>query len=257
MMAGDGNMDSDLFERRMRELEYFHALRLLPGTWTVVRVDGRGFSRFTEQGFEKPFDSRFHDLMVSTATTLLQELNALYAYTESDEISVLCPRAWDMFDRELEKIVSVTAGIASAAFTHAAATPAHFDSRVWLGADAARVADYFRWRETDALRCALNGWCYWTLRQAGRTVRQATAALDGRSVASKRALLLEHGITFDDLPAWQRRGSGLYWEEYQKEGYNPVRDERVVTTRRRVKVDRDLPAGDEYGVFIGRFLDPM
>ncbi len=248
-------MDSDLFERRMRELEYFHALRLLPGTWTVVRVDGRGFSRVTEQAFEKPFDPRFHQLMVGTATTLLQELNALYAYTESDEISVLCPRAWDMFDRELEKIVSVTAGIASAAFTHAAATPAHFDSRIWLGADAAQAADYFRWRETDALRCALNGWCYWTLRKAGRTVRQATAALDGQSVAAKRALLLEHGIAFDDLPAWQRRGTGLYWEEYQKEGYNPVRDERVVTTRRRVKVDRDLPAGDEYGAFLGRFLD--
>ncbi|MEP0832344.1 tRNA(His) guanylyltransferase Thg1 family protein [Microcoleus sp. AS-A8] len=41
-------MDSDRFEQKMRSLEYFHSLRLLPGAWVVIRVDGRGFSRFTD-----------------------------------------------------------------------------------------------------------------------------------------------------------------------------------------------------------------
>src|SRR5207249_1656476 len=67
------------------------------------------------------------------------------------------------FDRKLEKVVSLSAGIASAAFTQACGVPVHFDSRVWLGADAALVVDYFRWRQADAARCALHGWCYWTL----------------------------------------------------------------------------------------------
>src|SRR5579864_8444299 len=169
----------------MREHEYFHALRLLPGTWAVVRVDGRGFSRLTQSGFEKPFDLRFHDLMVSTARALLEEMHGLYAYTESDEISVLLGREWDLFDRELEKLVSVSAGIASASFTHAAGTPAHFDSRVWLGTDVAEVVDYFRWRQADAARCALNGWCYWTLRNAGQSMRAATKVLEGQAVAAK------------------------------------------------------------------------
>ena len=31
-------------DAKMRALEYFHGLRLLPGAWTVLRVDGRGFS---------------------------------------------------------------------------------------------------------------------------------------------------------------------------------------------------------------------
>jgi tRNA(His) guanylyltransferase len=35
-------MDNDEFEKRMRELEYFHGLRALPGAWVVIRVDGRG-----------------------------------------------------------------------------------------------------------------------------------------------------------------------------------------------------------------------
>src|SRR3712207_4454510 len=57
-------MTPEEFEHRMRELEYFHSVRLLPGVWTVIRVDGRGFSRFTESRFEKPFDPRMRDLMV-------------------------------------------------------------------------------------------------------------------------------------------------------------------------------------------------
>ena len=34
-------MDNNTFDNRMRELEYFHNLRLLPGAWVLVRVDGR------------------------------------------------------------------------------------------------------------------------------------------------------------------------------------------------------------------------
>jgi tRNA(His) guanylyltransferase len=151
-------MNSDTFEARMRALEYFHSLRVLPGAWIVIRVDGHGFSRFTATGFEKPFDPRFHELMTRTAGALLDGLGGLYAYTESDEISVLVPRAWDLFSREVEKIVSLSAGLASATFTHGAGTPAHFDSRLWVGVDAQQVVDYFRWRQADAARCALIGW---------------------------------------------------------------------------------------------------
>ena len=243
-------MDSDRFEAYMREFEYYHALRLLPDTWTVIRVDGRGFSRLTASGFDKPFDPRFHDLMVRTAAALLEELHGLYAYTESDEISILFPRDWDLFDRELEKLVSVSAGLASAAFTHAHGSVAHFDSRVWLGPAASHVTDYFKWRMADAARCALNGWAYWTLRQEGQSARKATHALDGLSASAKHELLFARGINFAELPLWQRRGTGLYWETYEKEGYNPVKNETVVTTRRRVVVDRELPLGEEYDALI-------
>jgi len=57
----------DDFEKRMRAQECFHALRVLPGTWPVLRLDGRGFSRLTQARFEKPFDIRFHELMCATA----------------------------------------------------------------------------------------------------------------------------------------------------------------------------------------------
>ena len=248
-------MDSDTFEKQMRSLEYFHSLRVLPGAWTVIRVDGRSFSRFTESRFEKPFDIQFHNLMVQTAKALLEELQGIYAYTESDEISILLPQNWDLFDRSWEKIVSVSASIASATFTHAAQTIVQFDSRVWLAANKSQVVDYFNWRQADATRCALNGWCYWTLRKAGESVGKATSTLEGKSVGFKNELLFQHGINFNDLLAWQRRGTGLYWEIYEKEGYNPIEKKAVVTKRRRIKVDEELPMKEAYGEFISRFLD--
>jgi tRNA(His) 5'-end guanylyltransferase len=247
-------MQKPSLEDRMREREYFHGLRILPGAWAVVRVDGRGFTRFTAERFEKPFDPRFRDLMVGAARALLVELQGLYAYTESDEISLLLPPTWDLFDREVEKLVSLSAGIASSAFTHAAGAPAHFDSRIWLGTDTEAVIDYFRWRQEDAVRCALNGWCYWTLRRAGQSVRRATTALEGQSVAFKNELLFQHGINFNALPAWQRRGIALYWESYEKTGYNPKEGRAVTAVRRRVKVDADLPMKEEYAARIERIL---
>ncbi len=248
-------VDNDAFEKQMRSLEYFHSLRLLPGAWVVIRVDGRGFSRFTQSKFEKPFDPEFHRVMVRAASALLEGLHGIYAYTESDEISVLFPPNWDLFDRSLEKVVSISASIASSTFTHAYGSIVNFDSRVWLGVDKSQVVDYFRWRQADATRCALNGWCYWTLRKAGETAAKATAMLDGRSVAFKNELLFQHGINFNELPTWQRRGVGLYWEEYEKSGYNPVQAKDVVVKRRQVKVDEELPMKEAYEEFISHFLD--
>jgi tRNA(His) 5'-end guanylyltransferase len=245
-------MRPDAFESRMRRLEWFHSLRFPPGAWVVLRLDGRGFSRFTGARFEKPFDPQFHAWMVEAARAVLEDLQGLYAYTESDEISVLFPRDWDLFDRELEKAVSLSAGLAGAAFALACGARVAFDSRALLCAEDEQVVDYFRWRQADAARCALNGWCYWTLRKAGRSVAEATSALQGQGVAGKNELLFRHGINFNELPLWQRRGTGLYWETYPWEGYNPKLGEKVMTTRRRVKVDQELPTGAEYADFIGR-----
>lgn len=247
-------MRPDDFDAELRRLELYHTLRVVPDAWAVLRVDGRSFSRFTESRFDKPFDPRMSALMRTTAEALLVELGGLYAYTESDEISVLLARDFDLFDRELEKLVSISAAIASSTFSLAAGERACFDSRVWVGVTDQRVVDYFLWRQADATRCALNGWCYWTLRKEGQTVAQATAALEGQSVGWKNELLFQRGINFNELPAWQRRGVGLRWETYDKPAVNPKTGEEVTAQRRRVAVVDELPMKEEYARWLRGLL---
>jgi tRNA(His) 5'-end guanylyltransferase len=239
-------MNPQTFERRMRALECFHSLRVLPGAWPVVRVDGRSFSRLTERRFGKPFDERFSALMTGAAEALLTELGGLFAYTESDEISVLLPRETTLFDREVEKLVSISAAVAAGVFSIGLGAPVQFDARIWVGASRELVLDYFRWRQADAGRCALNGWAYWTLRREGRSVDEATKALLGASVADKNELLFQRGVNFDDLPAWQKRGTGIYWEAFERAGWNPEAGITTTTRRRRLRIDRELPLGAAY-----------
>lgn len=244
-------MNSDLFESTMRDREWFHGLRVPAGMWTVLRLDGRSFTRMTANAaFEKPFDEHFASLMVATADALLREFDGLYAYTESDEISILLPPAFDLFDREVEKLVSVSAALAAATFTHRHGEIVQFDSRLWIGAGQADVVDYFSWRAADAVRNGLNAWAYWTLRKEGMSSGAATSKLKGLDVAAKNELLFERGINFNEVPTWQRRGVGLWWETYTKAGFDPIRQVETQVQRRRVRTEKDLPAGDAYRALV-------
>ena len=237
-------------DKRMRALEIFHCLKAPPESWLILRIVGRSFSKMTEDRFEKPFDLTFHDHMVETARALLVEFQGRYGYTESDEISILLPPTWDLFDREVEKIVSVSASIAGATFSLRIQEPVQFDSRIWVGPGEEVLVDYFRWRQADASRCALNGWTYWALRKSGIEARSATERMEGMSVGDKNELLFQLGINFNDVPQWQRRGTGLFFETHEKEGMDPRSGRTTVTTRRRVHVDEELPMKDGYGEYL-------
>jgi hypothetical protein len=47
----------------------------------------------------------------------------------------------------------------------------------------------------------------------------------------------------------------VYWEKYDKPGYNPIEGKEVVAVRRRLKVDEELPMKEEYKEFIYQFLN--
>jgi tRNA(His) 5'-end guanylyltransferase len=54
----------------------------------IIRLDGHCFSKRT-RGFSKPFDNRFADCMIKTATDLLSMWHPSTAYTHSDEITLI------------------------------------------------------------------------------------------------------------------------------------------------------------------------
>jgi len=244
----------DDLDALMRAGESYHNVRVPLGCYIVVRVDGRSFTRLTNEEYERPFDLAFHQAMVGTARTLLTDLGGIFTCAHSDEISVLLPHTWDNFDREVEKTVSIAAGTASARFTLSTQRFGAFDGRLWIGATDEQVVDYFRWRQADSLRGALNSMPYWALRRDGKNERQATAALHKQGVAFKNDLLFNYGINFNEMPVWQRRGTVLYWELYEKVGHNPITKEDVIAVRRRVRTDDEPPAGEAYGSLIRSLL---
>jgi len=69
--------------------------------------------------------------------------------------------------------------------------------------------------------------------------------------------LWQRGINFNNVPLWQRRGIGLYWQAHQKTGTNPLTGETVSTTRRGLKTDLELPMRDEYGAFVRNLIDAV
>lgn len=170
------------------------------------------------------FDDFDKDLMVETVKTLLNVgFRIVYGYTESDEISLLFHPKDHTFGRKVRKINTTLAGEASAAFSLA------------LG----KAATY----------------CYWALRKEGKSQNDATIELEGKSVAYKNELLFQRGINYNELPPWQKRGIGVYFTDAQKEGFNPIKKEKVVTQRRELFVDYEIPLGEDYREFILQFLD--
>ena len=70
------------------------------------------------------------------------------------------------------------------------------------------------------------------------------------SVAQKNELLFRGSINYNDIAAWQKRGSGLFWETQIKAGLNPLTGEQTATQRRKLKVEFELPMKESYADFI-------
>lgn len=251
-------MKFDDLDQKMRVFETAHDLCVLPGLCMVARLDGRSFTRLTKEvhPFEAPFDPRFRDMMVETAEHLIAGcgFKVVYGYTESDEISLLFALEENSFGRKLRKLISILAGEGSAKFSLLLGAVASFDCRIAQFPSLDLVVDYFRWRNEDAHRNALNAHCYWLLRKQDKSAGDATATLKGLSVADKNELLFSNGINFNDLPSWQQRGVGLYWEAYDRLAENPVTGKQVLARRRRIRRDLELPMKDDYSAFLRKLI---
>lgn len=149
--------NSPLGDRMKR---YEHTTRLLapPRCYSLLRVDIRAAHSYLRRA-TRPFDFRFMETMDRVAEALCIEITgAVCAYTQSDEISVLfhdfaAPNTQPWFGGVMAKQISISAGLASA--TLMSLRPgrlAMFDARVWHMSDPVEVANYFVWRQRDAIR---------------------------------------------------------------------------------------------------------
>lgn len=114
-------VSKDSLGDRMKTYEAVPKNYLTRRTPVIVRLDGKACHSFT-RGLNKPFDDIFIQSMQQTMKYLCEHIQGcVFGYTQSDEITlVLCDymkldtSAW--FDNQVQKIVSVSASIATFAF---------------------------------------------------------------------------------------------------------------------------------------------
>jgi tRNA(His) 5'-end guanylyltransferase len=206
---------------RMKAYESVHKTALPPRSYSVIRVDGRAFHTLM-RGAAKPFDFDFMACMDVTATALCDEVQgAVFGYVQSDEISVLTvdfsgPNSEPWFAGEVQKQVSIAASTATAAFNaHRSKNPqlserlGTFDARVFTLPSPVEVANYFLWRQRDAIRNSIS-----MAAQAKFSPRQLHGADTGRM---QEMLQSEHGIAWTDYPDGAKRGRVVVKETGERE----------------------------------------
>ncbi|MGA9522982.1 MAG: tRNA(His) guanylyltransferase Thg1 family protein [Myxococcaceae bacterium] len=236
----------------MRTFERAVDVRAIPGVHLVARVDGRSFTRLLREVHRfEPFDERVRDIMGATAEHLMRcGFRTLFAYTQSDEISVWIHPQDDAFGRRLSKLQSILAGEASARFSLLLGSMGTFDCRISQLPDLEAVVDYFRWRAGDAERNALNTHAWWTLRREGKGVREAAETLRRMDLDDRRRLLADRGRPIEGAPAWHRRGVGVYWRRVPHVGTDPRSGAKTTTVRTRLFRDLELPGGAALQAFV-------
>jgi tRNA(His) guanylyltransferase len=223
------------------EHEIFSQLQIPPDAPFFARLDGRRFQAISEKVCaKKPFDEKFAKCLVASAKAMYQsDLNPALVYAASDEINVLFLHTAP-FKRRVEKTNSVLAGIASSAFSLSVAKLFKktlitvFDSRVILSSHE-KVTDYLVWRQRDAWRNHNNAYAYWLFRRKGYKPSEAAKKLKGLKTKELHEILFRNGLNLAQTPAWQRRGTLIYREPYQKHAKNDV------VTRRQIRENWNLP----------------
>jgi len=197
-------MKDDLGRRMKRDYEDALRLFLPRRAYFVIRIDGRGFHHFTS-ALERPYCRPLADALDQTALYLCKEMiGCRFAYGQSDEYSFLLTDfekedapLW--FDGNVQKIVSVSASLFTAAFNKAFPSQkiAAFDSRVMVIAQRAEVENYFLWRQLDACANSLNMLA---------SAHYPHAELVNKSTAEKHEMLHAKGVNWAKHPADFKRG---------------------------------------------------
>lgn len=229
-----GDRIKEYYESRTKQL-------LTRRTITILRLDGKGFSRFTE-GFNKPFDDGFSDDMDETARFLCENIQgAKFAYTQSDEITVVLTdydnqetSAW--FDYSVQKMTSVSASLATAKFNQLRTLRlannsyldadavkenelAMFDSRVFQVPTLDEMVNTLIFRQQDCTRNSVS-------MAADALLKGSMQGVNNKD--KQERLFQEAGVNWNDYKTKYKRGSVIKKVEIENNGV--IRNRWIVDT---------------------------
>ncbi|KAF2751600.1 Thg1-domain-containing protein [Sporormia fimetaria CBS 119925] len=217
---------------------------LLANTWIVVRIDGRGFTKFTTRyHFVKPNDRRALDLMNAAAEAVMKELPDLcLAYGNSDEYSFVFHKNCSLFERRASKLTTTIVSTFSAYYTFLWSKyfpddplmpplPS-FDGRAVCYPSDRNLRDYMSWRQVDCHINNLYNTTFWTLVQkGGMDARAAEQELSGTVSSDKNEILFSRfGINYNNEPEIFKKGSVMYRDFFPTTGEPSTSAQKHVDT---------------------------
>ncbi|PVH75327.1 tRNAHis guanylyltransferas-like protein Thg1 [Cadophora sp. DSE1049] len=197
---------------------------LIPNTWIVVRIDGRGFHKFSNKyAFEKPNDRRALDLMNAAAMAVMNELpDIVIAYGISDEYSFVFHKTCALFERRSSKLVTTIVSTFTAYYVHLWSTHfpdlpltaplPSFDGRAVQYPSVQNLRDYMSWRQVDCHINNLYNTTFWALIQnGGFDAKSAEKELAGSLSADKNEILFSRfKINYNNEPEIYKKGSVVF-----------------------------------------------
>lgn len=232
-------MKDELGERMKENYEHRTRIMLPRRTYTVIRLDGKAFHTYTK-GFKRPYDLGLMRIMDQTTIKLCEQIQGVkMAFTQSDEISLVLTDfdsqqtdAW--FDGNIQKIVSVAASIATAAFNNgmyldeeilaSMEKVAYFDARVFTIPETEEVINYLIWRQQDATRNSI---------QMGAQSMYSQKQLHGKNTSELQELMFQKGQNWNDYPTGFKRGRAIVKVQYEMEAKNRKTGEPEMAIRNK------------------------
>lgn len=262
---------------RMKSYEDSYRLSLPIRMPVILRIDGKAFHTYTK-GCKKPVDDGLVECMNLTAIELCKRVQGCQlAYVQSDEISLLLVNYKNLdsgswFENNLQKMVSISAAVASVTFTENSdqiwgsdnyqsvagdmhsfpiRKPAYFDSRAFV-LPKEEVCNYFIWRQQDATRNSVQ-----MLARSLYSHKQC----DNKNNSQLQELCFQKGVNWNDCPIPQKRGRCIVKKETFKpvtwNGKGPVTAEQRFVTRSEWVVDDEIPIFSENRKYIEQYAYPM
>jgi len=215
-------MDKTDLGDRMKQYEASTESRIIPRLPIIVRLDGRGFSKFTK-GMKVPFDDDFRQAMIEVTKYLVEQTNAKIGYTQSDEITLVLysenvQKGAILFEGRVQKIASNFASMASVKFLlemqkrfpekigENKPLPS-FDARVFPVPSQTEAVNNLVWRTQDASKNSIS------MVAQNEFSHKELQGLDGKQMQFK--LLTEKGINWNNFSSNEKQGTYVRKERVQ------------------------------------------
>ncbi len=227
--------------------ELFEDEKLMKGfirvaTLTLDRADK--ILNSPDYGFDQPFDARFGKMMVKTGAHLLGAFGeVVYGFIHGEEIDVLLASVEESGPPpDGREIICRFSSESSGKMTLMLGEPVSFGVKLYEFPAPDVVKKFFVWRQKTKKSEALDRYVKVALLANGTDLERISEKIQNLGDHEKIEVLRQQDISFSEVPGWQTRGVGLYWQA------------GVDDSEPSLMVELKLPAENDFDKYLGRFL---